>query len=43
MTQDAGPVPDGSVCTPDLSMTGHGQNNSGQKGGEKFLGIFSAP
>ncbi len=28
-TQDAGPIPDGSVCTPDLSMTGHGQNNRG--------------
>ena len=36
-TQDAGPIPDGSVCTPGLSMTGQVQNNRAQKGGDKFF------
>ena len=36
-------IPDGSVCTPDLSITGQREFTMGQKGGDKFLGISFAP
>jgi len=39
-TQDAGPIPDGSVCTPDLSMTGRHEFTTGQKGGDNFFENF---